>query len=174
MRLFHGPIGERLDERLTLIHPDDRARVTEARDRNMAAGIPFSVDLRLRRQDGAHRWHMLSMVPLQRGGRTVEWVGTSLDIDNMRRAEDRCAAARSGSPSPSKLPGGLWDWNVPTGALYMSDRGYAMLGSSPGRSSRTSPPGRPWSTTTSPRRSRAPGHSTEAARSTSGVPHPAP
>ncbi|MCO5167354.1 MAG: GAF domain-containing protein [Planctomycetes bacterium] len=73
-----------------LIHPDDRARVLEgwreARDRGVDE---YVLEARLRRADGAQRWHLVRGEPIRdAAGGIRAWVGANVDIDDMRRVED--------------------------------------------------------------------------------------
>lgn len=74
----------------TLVHPDDRAAVLPAFEASRSAGAPFETTYRLRRaRDGAWRWHEVRVVPLRDAeGRTVAFVGTAMDIDDQRRADE--------------------------------------------------------------------------------------
>jgi PAS domain S-box-containing protein len=75
-----------------LLHPEDRERVLPAWRRTMSAGERLDIELRLRRADGAYRWHIGSMVP-QRDERGVlmGWILTATDIENQKRAEEAYA-----------------------------------------------------------------------------------
>ncbi|HYF53723.1 MAG TPA: MASE4 domain-containing protein, partial [Salinarimonas sp.] len=72
-----------------LLHPEDR---TEAQDRIAGALMRqegFEITARLRRTDGAWRWMLSRAEPvLDRSGRVVEWIGTSLDITERKEAEE--------------------------------------------------------------------------------------
>jgi signal transduction histidine kinase len=59
----------------------------------VAAGTPYENELRLRGTDGVYRWFLSRSVPVRDGdGRVVNWFGTSIDIDAMKRLqEDRLA-----------------------------------------------------------------------------------
>ncbi|HYH17663.1 MAG TPA: PAS domain S-box protein [Azospirillum sp.] len=70
------------------VHPDDRERVQDLRERAIAAGEPYEYELRLRRADGVHRWHICRVSPLRQDGRIVAWVGTAMDVDDIRRARE--------------------------------------------------------------------------------------
>lgn len=73
---------------MNAFHPDDRL-VDEWRA-NLAAGEPFEKEARLRRADGEYRWFLIRSVPLRDAkGTPVKWYGTSTDIDDLKRAEDR-------------------------------------------------------------------------------------
>ena len=88
-REFTGVADERLGERrYGLIHPDDRARLREAWRRALADGTTYEIEARLRRADGAYRWVLSRALPVaDESGRIVEWVGGSIDIDELRLAQ---------------------------------------------------------------------------------------
>ncbi len=75
---------------LDAVHPDDRQATLEAWERAEASGECY-VEHRIRRAgDGEHRWHQTRAVPLRdEEGLTTEWVGTSADVHEMRRLQDR-------------------------------------------------------------------------------------
>ena len=70
------------------VHPDDRERIQELRERALAAGEPYEYELRLRRADRAYRWHIGRVSPLREQGRIVAWVGTAMDVDDIHRARE--------------------------------------------------------------------------------------
>jgi signal transduction histidine kinase len=50
---------------------------------------PLQCEARLRRQDGAYRWHLVRALPEHtRDGELVAWLGTDTDIDDRKRADD--------------------------------------------------------------------------------------
>jgi PAS domain S-box-containing protein len=70
---------------LTMVHPDDVppsvARWTAA----LASGEVYETQFRLRRADGAWRWHLARAVPLRGDAGTIaRWVGTNTDIDDQK------------------------------------------------------------------------------------------
>ncbi|HEY3358016.1 MAG TPA: HAMP domain-containing sensor histidine kinase [Polyangia bacterium] len=73
------------------VHPDDAAALEGRRAACLASGEPFAIEVRLRRRDGAYRWHLARALPLRdEGGRIVKWFGTATDIDDQKRvAEER-------------------------------------------------------------------------------------
>ncbi len=74
---------------LRLIHPDEVTRVVHERQRAIAEGRPYSQELRLKRHDGAWRWHMARALPMRdEAGNIVSWFGTLTDIDEQRRIEE--------------------------------------------------------------------------------------
>ena len=74
------------------VHPDDQQDVLAAWERALATGDLYEVEFRLRRHDGAYRWHIGRAVPLRDGdGAIVRWVGTNTDIEDQRAARDALA-----------------------------------------------------------------------------------
>ena len=73
---------------MNAFHPDDR--LMEEWRAALAAGQPFEKEARLRRGDGQYRWFLIRAVPLRdEQGNIVRWYGTSNDIEDLKRAEDR-------------------------------------------------------------------------------------
>src|SRR3984893_1698374 len=73
---------------MNAFHPDDR--LMEAWRTALAAGKPFEKEARLRRADGQYRWFLIRAAPLRdEPGNIVHWYGTSTDIEDLKRAEDR-------------------------------------------------------------------------------------
>src|SRR6267378_389881 len=73
---------------MNAFHPDDRLK--EEWRAALAAGEPFEKEARLRRADGQYRWFLIRAVPLRDKQRNVaRWYGTSTDIEDLKRAEDR-------------------------------------------------------------------------------------
>ena len=87
---------------LTLVHPDDREHTSEQFTEALQTGVPYEVEHRMRRADGAYRWVLARAHPLvDANGKIVRWFGTSTDVhdrktaeDLLRRAEKLAAAGR--------------------------------------------------------------------------------
>ncbi len=72
---------------LSAMHPEDAPRIREVRAAAIARGEPYGVDFRLRRRDGAYRWHFGHVVPVRgEEGGVDGWIGTALDVDDVRSA----------------------------------------------------------------------------------------
>lgn len=70
------------------VHADDRAAAEAVWADNVASARPFEYELRLRRHDGAYRWHLTRCVPARDDeGRITAWYGTSTDIHERKQAE---------------------------------------------------------------------------------------
>jgi hypothetical protein len=71
------------------VHPEDRARFVEAWRTAVACGTSMESEARVRRADGQYRWLLIRNVPLHdKRGKIVKWYGTSIDIDDRKRAEE--------------------------------------------------------------------------------------
>src|SRR5260370_22478973 len=69
---------------------DPEDRLIEEWSAALAAGKPFLKEGRLRRVDGQYRWFLIRAVPLRdEQGNIVHWYGTSTDIEDLKKVEDR-------------------------------------------------------------------------------------
>jgi PAS domain S-box-containing protein len=68
-----------------IVHPDDRA-VTQSRwAEAITSGGPYNSEFRIRRADGAWRWHLARALPLRdERGQTLRWIGTNTDIEDQK------------------------------------------------------------------------------------------
>ena len=88
-RDYAGPsLGLGLADRNALLDPEDLPRLTEARSTAAAAGVDYVVEARMRRHDGVYRWHRIQNRPLHGEGRVLYWLGTAVDIDDIRHANE--------------------------------------------------------------------------------------
>jgi PAS domain S-box-containing protein len=75
---------------LDAIHPDDRNRAMKAWQHAVQTNSFYSVEYRLRRNDGAYRITQARGVPvLDSSGKVTEWVGMNTDVTEQRLAEER-------------------------------------------------------------------------------------
>jgi PAS domain S-box-containing protein len=73
-------------ESLQLVHPDDMDK-RRAWERALADGVACTVEARMRRHDGVHRWHLIQTLPVRdHKGRIVRWIGCATDIDDHKQA----------------------------------------------------------------------------------------
>ena len=71
-----------------VVHPEDLKRHVERFRSAMATGKFFETESRLRRADGQYRWFLTRAVPLRDSrGRITRWYGTSIEIEDRKRAE---------------------------------------------------------------------------------------
>ena len=74
---------------IEVLHPEDRAATLARWQRAVAGGEPYEVEFRLRRADGAYRWHLGRALPLRDAhGAIVKWFGTNTDITERKLVEE--------------------------------------------------------------------------------------
>jgi PAS domain S-box-containing protein len=69
-----------------IVHPQDHRALAHVRGTAMVEARDFSVDIRLRRYDGAWRWHRLEVFLLRDADHVEAWVVTATDLDDLMRA----------------------------------------------------------------------------------------
>lgn len=84
-------LGERLEQDAweQVIHPGDLPALRAARQQGLSRGQTYTCEVRLRRRDGAYRWHHVQVRPLADG----EWLGSATDVHD--RQETQLALAGS-------------------------------------------------------------------------------
>ncbi len=82
---------------LNSVHPEDHARVDAAANDGFAAGESFAFEYRIRGKNGNYRWFVARGQPIRDGEdeSITQWFGTSTDIDDQKRSEERLEAAVS-------------------------------------------------------------------------------
>ncbi|MBC7512235.1 PAS domain-containing sensor histidine kinase [Candidatus Saccharibacteria bacterium] len=71
----------------TVVHPHDMKENMRVWKESLETGAPFQFEHRLRRADGAYVWHLTRAQPLRdKKGKIILWVGSSTDIEDVRRA----------------------------------------------------------------------------------------
>lgn len=67
--------------------PDDLPRILRIFRNSLTSGEPWEDEFRLRRADGAMRWHLSRALPLRDAeGRIVRWFGTNTDVHDQKLA----------------------------------------------------------------------------------------
>ncbi|MGV7207278.1 PAS domain S-box protein [Oxalobacteraceae bacterium A2-2] len=70
-----------------IVHPGDVAAASVLWQAAVAAGRPYETEFRVRRHDGAWRWHLVRATPiLGEHGAIVRWVGSNTDIQDQKEA----------------------------------------------------------------------------------------
>src|SRR2546426_5139029 len=94
-RLFFGDDaskGARLEDYVDVIHPDDRAWVTERRGQLLAGTGAGDIEYRVVRPDGSLHWIFgRATVVRDESGRPLRVYGTNADITERKRAEEELA-----------------------------------------------------------------------------------
>ena len=71
------------------LHPEDRVRLVEAWQAAVASGNALEAEARMRGAEGQYRWLLFRSVPQRdRSGKIVKWYGKSMDITELKRAEE--------------------------------------------------------------------------------------
>jgi PAS domain S-box-containing protein len=70
-----------------MVHPEDVERVAAVWADSLRSHKPYETEFRLRRRDGAWRWHLVRALPLDADGGGVRWIGTNTDIDDQKVAQ---------------------------------------------------------------------------------------
>jgi PAS domain S-box-containing protein len=74
------------------IHPDDVEAFLRKMRESFAKGKPFQEASRVRRADGVYRWMLHQKSPkFDQDGNIIKWYGSSVDIDERKRAEEQLA-----------------------------------------------------------------------------------
>ncbi|HEX8089267.1 MAG TPA: PAS domain S-box protein [Blastocatellia bacterium] len=90
---------------LSVIHPDDIQTVIDVRTKGVDLGEGYEFECRMRRADGAYRWHISRVLPMKGdGGQVLQWFGTATDIHDIKLAEESNRfLAKAGSLLASSL-----------------------------------------------------------------------
>ena len=72
-----------------VVHPDDLPACLDSLARSLSSGERFELEFRLRRADGAYRWHLGRAEPVRdASGSIVRWLGACTDIEDRKRVEE--------------------------------------------------------------------------------------
>jgi PAS domain S-box-containing protein len=84
-------IRSRPEAWMNAVHPEDREAALRAHRNGINLGRSFAFETRsLRAEDGTYRWHLQQAVVLRDAeGKALKFVGTTTDIDDQKRAEEK-------------------------------------------------------------------------------------
>lgn len=69
----------------SIIHHDDIAMVQATWNTSVTHGQQYEAEFRIRRHDGAYRWHLVRGVPMRDpDGQVVRWIGGNTDIEEQK------------------------------------------------------------------------------------------
>lgn len=128
---YHGPIGPTKSDRLALNHPEDAQKLAAVRAESHAKGTAFQVEARVRRWDGAWRWHQIMVIPIQHDetGKVQKWLGTSLDIHDIYSGLQKIKVTSSLLTLAQQAAGaGVWHWNADSGTAVHSPESARLHG----------------------------------------------
>ena len=78
---------------MSAVHPDDRERFRALTTQALGSGEPLTIEIDIRRADGAYRRNLIRAVPVKGDAGVVEWIGTATDIEDARQTADSLSAA---------------------------------------------------------------------------------
>ncbi len=85
---YTGMKNTSFEERMEIIHPDDRTALQEKFMEALTSGDMFQCTYRIRHHDGEYRWFLVHIRMLRNDRkRVVRWIGTATDIDDLMRTE---------------------------------------------------------------------------------------
>jgi PAS domain S-box-containing protein len=111
-------------------HPEDKKGMLEKWSAIRKAGVRGALEARLRRFDGEYRWFLFEAEPLRdEAGSIVKWYGSSTDIQDRKRAEEKLRRSEAKLAEAQRLSQtGSFGWNVSTGERYGSREFFRILG----------------------------------------------
>jgi PAS domain S-box-containing protein len=111
-------------------HPDDKKGMLVKWSAIRESGTPGALEARLRRFDGEYRWFLFQAVPLRDElGSIVKWYGSSTDIEERKRAEQKLRRSEAKLTEAQRLSQtGSFGWNDSTGERYGSREFFRILG----------------------------------------------
>ena len=124
-------LGKGISDRrefVSLIHPDDRARVKALRDAAIRDAAEYNAEFRIRTDDGRELWVAVrGQIERDTGGRASRLVGIISDISVRKAAEDAAqAAAMRFRTAVDAVQGILWTNNA-AGEMEGEQAGWAKL-----------------------------------------------
>lgn len=84
---YSGALAGELDGNhwASIIHPDDTAMVQATWSESVSNGTEYEAEFRIRRHDGAFRWHLVRGVPMRdASGQAIRWIGSNTDIEEQK------------------------------------------------------------------------------------------
>ncbi|AWN38275.1 GAF domain-containing hybrid sensor histidine kinase/response regulator [Methylobacterium radiodurans] len=126
---FYGSIGPSRAERLARNHPEDAERMDRAWRTAIRTRSPYQIEGRLRRHDGAYRWHRLVMIPIRQRGEMVAMLGTALDIDDIVTARRKLAeTGKLLQLAQDSAGAGTWDLDLASSRITWSAESAKLHG----------------------------------------------
>jgi PAS domain S-box-containing protein len=77
----------------TVVHPEDLKEHVRVWKELLASGCAGESQARLRRFDGEYRWFLFRANPLKDSAGNVKWFAVAIDIEELKRAEDKLRAS---------------------------------------------------------------------------------
>ena len=117
---------------LSLVHPDDQARVRRELAENLTRTTPWRYELRLRRHDGQYRWHLSQGVPEPPAAPNelpIRWYGSDTDIHELRELQEELRRGQARYRAlTNKIPRQVWTANREGVLDFFNERAAAYFG----------------------------------------------
>ena len=115
------------------IHPEDVEGIVQKWRASLASGEPFLHETRVRRADGEYRWMLHHKVAVRdEHGNIVKWHGSSIDIEDRKRAEQALQQSQFYLAEGQRLAHmGSWAFSA-AGFEYWSSELFRIYGLDPG------------------------------------------
>ncbi len=119
---------------LDAVHPDDRSYTGAVWTAFVAGRAEYDVNYRLRRHDGEYCWFKTRGTLVRgEGGEPLRVVGTTTDINEQKRAEERDRESRERLDAALSASGtGTFRWDIQTNALDWDEQLDRLFGLPPG------------------------------------------
>ena len=117
------------------VHPDDLPRVVAAFTEAVTTGEPYRIEHRCRRADGVYRWFQVRALAVRdREGRITGWYVVLVDIDDVKRVEERMRASqRDLTEIINTIPALAWSAGTDGRAEFFSQHYLTYIGLSADR-----------------------------------------
>jgi PAS domain S-box-containing protein len=113
-----------------MVHPADIVAAASAWEKALTEAIPYQAEFRLRRSDGAWRWHIARALPIKdKQGAITRWIGTNIGMDDQKAVAAQLAESEQrASAAIDAADIGIWDFDPRTGTLTWDKRCYGLFG----------------------------------------------
>jgi len=106
-----------------LLNPDDAAAVVAGLQSGLRGSEPFRLDFRLRRHDGAYRWHQINALPLRdTRGSHGRFFCVNTDIHSLKEGDVRIRVALEAANT------GVWEWDIESDAVTWTPKCHEIYG----------------------------------------------
>ncbi len=122
------------ETRLSMIHPEDRARAAAALDAHLSGDKPYKIEMRIRHRDGHYVWVMsCGKIMTWAADGSPEWMlGTVQDIGDRKRQEEALRTREEFLERVGAVAGvGGWEVDLSTGVAHWSSVTYRLYGMPP-------------------------------------------
>ncbi|MGB6452477.1 MAG: PAS domain-containing protein [Steroidobacteraceae bacterium] len=111
-------------------HLEDQPRIAAAFQNHISDGVPYDIQLRMRRAGGEWRWFRTrGAVERDQLGRLTSFAGSLIDVHEERQAQEELRRVRGRlERAMHGTQDGLWEWNIATDMMWGSPRQRALLG----------------------------------------------